>query len=1112
MRDQSADLITASTIDLVKQLIDSSSEVRSRKDKANRKRFAKMMSHPDAATLTMKLTDNVIRISGDKQSSQSLRNVVRHASVAGIGLFDYLAINLAAFTSVVAPRLVMRTVRWRIHQAAIGIILPAERDSLRTHIARRSAQHARLNVNVLGEAILGDAEALARCASIMDMIERPEVDYISVKISAIVCNIVTVDHEGSVRRVTERLRDIYRLAQRHHTFVNLDMEEFRDLAITVDVFTRLLDEPEFERMNAGIVLQAYLPDSHLVLDRLIAWARKRYTRAGGAIKIRIVKGANLAMEHVDAEMHGFTSAPYSTKAHVDASYLKMLDVLIRPENLGAIRIGVASHNLFHLAWTLKLAGIRNVQNILDIEMLEGMANAEAQAVTQVCGSVLLYTPITYKDDFPSAVAYLVRRLDENTAAENYLRASFTMTSSSLEFDDQRARFIAALSERHDISTVSRRHSATLVSEALNFRNSPDGDATNPRYREHIVEALINTCAQRSMHVPSGASSGDTPTAADSEQGLDPNDNGRVWYTYSIATPQQIDQVVATADAGLKKWGDLGAQTRGQILRRAADLIAQKREEIISIMARDAGKTVGEADPEVSEAIDFANFYAQAGAQIPPGSQPLGPILIVPPWNFPYAIPLGGVCAALSAGNTVILKPAPETVATARHIVECLWAAGVPHEVLQFLPCRDDETGKHLVTHPGIAAVVLTGAFETATMFTEWKPDLYLLAETSGKNAIVVTASADIDSAVKDIVQSAFGHAGQKCSAASLAIVDEEIYDNPAFLRQLTDAVQSLVIGSGTNLGTMVGPLIRPPNSQLLRALTTLDAHESWLVQPEQRDAQGYLWSAGIKLGVQPGSWSHLNEWFGPVLGIMKSPDLETSVKWQNAIPYGLTAGISSLDSGECEFWIDSVQAGNLYVNRSITGAVVGRQPFGGWRRSSVGPTAKAGGPHYVEQLRLWSPLTDHHTFISHGTAWMTSTGRVTHATSSLRSELNYLRYRPYQGGIVARLDDQSDSATQAVLTWLDSLPEVTVHLSQSESINELLHRIASGRLVVEKVRWLSAQPAPVKELLSLGVSLDPRPIANIPEIEIPRWLHEQSIAITHHRHGNIGAGPEISIL
>jgi RHH-type proline utilization regulon transcriptional repressor/proline dehydrogenase/delta 1-pyrroline-5-carboxylate dehydrogenase len=1103
------DHLTNTTIALVSHLLTQSDRTRSRRDEANRKRFARLLKDPSAVALTMSLTDEVMRMSSMRNAAKTLRRTAKTAGVSGLGLFDYAGIKAASAFSHIAPSLVMKIVHKRVRMAANGIILPAEKSPLAKHITRRTGEEARLNINVLGEAVLGEGEAEQRLNSVIEMIQRPGVNYASVKISSITSQLITIDHLGSIERVANQLRLLYRQSLETGTFINLDMEEFRDLEITVAVFKKLLDEPEFEAMNAGIVLQAYLPESHGEFADLVAWARVRHERTGGTIKIRLVKGANLAMEKAEAELHGWIPAPYESKSDVDASYARLIDVALDPAHADAVRIGIASHNLFHLAWAIEVARTRGVENQIDIEMLEGMANAEALAVAGQTGRVLLYTPVTRHEDFPAAVAYLVRRLDENTSEENYLRASFDMSVDNDKFKEQQGRFLISIAERHTISTESRRHHPKRhdSENAFNdgkFENQSDADATNPEFREQLDAAFARHYESDDVRIPLQIM-GEFLTRSEVEVGTDPSVNGAPWYTYSIASKEDIDLAVSTARAHIAEWDALGARGRGKILGEAAVLMEAERAETIAIMSRDAGKTLSEADPEVSEGIDFARFYALDSLDKCVDSTPLGIVLVVPPWNFPYAIPMGGVCSALAAGNAVILKPAPETVATAWQIVRQLWDAGVPQHVLQFVPTRDDGDGLHLVTHSGIDGVILTGSFDTAEMFTSWKPEIRLMAETSGKNSILISAAADIDSAVKDLVQSAFGHAGQKCSAASLAIIEESIYRNPSFLAQLKDAVESLNVGAGRSYSTTVGPVIHPPTGSLQRALTTLDEGENWLVQPKQLDPSGHLWSPGVKLGVAPGSWSHRNEWFGPVLGIMVAPNFETAIAWQNAVDYGLTAGVHSLDEKECEQWIARVEAGNLYVNRGTTGAVVNRQPFGGWKRSSVGPTSKAGGANYLNNLRDWNVLTSVNEVIQSSTSWWERIGSKAIDHAGLHVERNYQRYLPSRREIVVRVDNTTSKDWMAYIAWIDDKINTKIMISSGnhETPEDLLRRIPS----VDKVRWLTDEIAPTVELLSKGISIDRRPLAQRGDIEMPRWLLEQSVSITNHRYGNIGAGP-----
>ena len=1114
--DSAIDNLAVAAVENARALIAESLPNLKRYDKASRKRFTRLFKDPKAISVTVSLTDEVMRITSAKDSVRILRKAAKDSTVAGFGLFNTFGLKLIASISRVLPKPVLFAVHTQVKLLSKGIILPAESKILSRQIKKRAKKGIRLNINVLGEAVLGEDEANERFERVMQMMQRPEVDYVSVKLSSVASQIISLDRNGTLERVSEKLRHIYRTSIATNTFVNLDMEEFRDLRLTVDAFKLVLNEGEFKNLYAGLVLQAYLPESHEVFAELVDWSLERHKQSGGVVKIRLVKGANLAMEKAEAELHGWVAAPYQSKADVDASYSRLLDTALRSEHAKAVRIGVASHNLFHIAFALEIAKKRNVMEQLDLEMLEGMANPEALAIAKRSMRILLYAPVTRADDFASAVAYLVRRLDENTAVENYLRSSFEIGTNPAKFNEQSDRFLASASQRHEISTESIRHKNHKFEINDGFENAPNADITKLDFLNKLdkeIAAVLKLPIEEIPIVIDGKEIFDRTQI----EGNDPGDNAKVWYKYSVAKLSDIDTAVKVAKKSVVGWNEIGGNDRAVILKKFGQIAHDEQEESIAIMSRDAGKTVSEADPEVSEAIDFANYYALSAISLDleRQSSPVGVVVVVPPWNFPYAIPTGGICAALAAGNTVIFKSAPETVATSWHLVNQLWKAGVPKSVLQFVSTEDNEVGQALVSHEDVNAVILTGGYSTALLFASWRNELNLLAETSGKNSMVLTACCDIDVAVKDLVHSAFGHAGQKCSAASLAIVDKNIYENPNFKKQLIDAVKSLKVGPGYNYSTMVGPIIKSAESNLQRALTQLDEGEQWLLKPEQLDEAGLLCSPGVKTGVKPGSWSHLNEWFGPVLAIMVSPDLETSVNWQNATDYGLTAGIQSLDPKECEYWIENVEAGNLYVNRGVTGAIVNRQPFGGWRRSSVGATAKAGGANYVATLRNWNQMKHFLPMKEAANKWLKSTGEMAIDHSGLSVEQNIQRYRRFKKGFLVRIESGTSKDELDFLNWLKVDLGVITRLSSDslipglanlvvESADEFAHHAKE----FDRVRWLSAEVPPVNELMKNGISCDRRPITSRGDIEISRWFLEQSVSITQHRYGNTNAGPK----
>jgi RHH-type proline utilization regulon transcriptional repressor/proline dehydrogenase/delta 1-pyrroline-5-carboxylate dehydrogenase len=622
----------------------------------------------------------------------------------------------------------------------------------------------------------------------------------------------------------------------------------------------------------------------------------------------------------------------------------------------------------------------------------------------------------------------------------------------------------------------------------------------------------------------------------------------------LADRAQIDRALEAARAGQAAWAARPAAERRARLEAAATTLARRRGDLIGAMMVDGAKAATEADPEVSEAIDFARYYARAlgpddvvdGARM----EPLGVVVVAPPWNFPLSIPAGGVLAALAAGNAVLLKPAPEAVLVGWHLARALWEAGVPREALQFVTVQDGEVGRELITDPRVDGVILTGSVETARRFLGWRPEMALFAETSGKNAIVVTALADRDQAIRDLVRSAFGHDGQKCSAASLAICEAEVYDDPAFRRQLRDAAASLAVGSVWEPASRVTPLTQPPGEALRRALTTLDPGEEWLLPPRELSTVPPLWSPGIKLGVRPGSFFHLTECFGPVLGLMRAADLDEALALVDEIPFGLTSGIQSLDDREIGRWLERVPAGNLYVNRHITGAIVARQPFGGWKASSMGPGAKAGGPNYVAQLGRWrqaelpvreEPLppalatrlarclaagdgaaadTLRASAASYARAWREHFGRE-HEWVRLQGERNLFRYRPC-GSVLVRGESATAAGRLALgqvmlaadvcgvpveislaagdaRDWLAAAFEGPVAVEPEAGLLSRLGGRGVERLravaPISREAWAAAHAAGV-------VVLDSAPLA-AGRLELRAYLREQAISRTVHRYGNV---------
>ncbi|GAA1227643.1 RHH-type proline utilization regulon transcriptional repressor/proline dehydrogenase/delta 1-pyrroline-5-carboxylate dehydrogenase [Microbacterium phyllosphaerae] len=1045
-------------------------------------RLAGVLQDANGLPFTLGFVDGVMRPESLGAAASQLHRI---APIVPDFLPWYLrsAVRLGGGVAQILPSPVVPIARRVLRDMVGHLVVDARPAKLGPAIERIRESGARLNLNLLGEAVLGEAEAQRRLDGIHDLIRRPDVDYVSVKVSAIISHISMWAFDEVVDAVVERLLPLYLTAASDRTFINLDMEEYRDLDLTIAVFTRVLEDPRLEGIEAGIVLQAYLPDALPALQQLTAWARDRVDRGGAPIKVRLVKGANLAMERVESQMHGWEQATYDTKLDTDANYLRCLDWALRAENIDAVHLGIAGHNLFGIAYAWLLAGERGLRGLaadgtaagqppIEFEMLLGMAQGQVQAVSREVGEVLLYVPVVKPDEFDVAISYLVRRLEENASNDNFLSAAFRLGDDESLFVREQDRFLDALdrSTSPTLQVGALRTQDRLAPVHESVRPAPAAVAPEEGLTKAVLgisrgsddsgEPFLETAvyAPRELDEGTGGAPGFENTA-DSDPSLPVN---REWAreihariadsTLGAATIEAAriddDAVLESTIAGVRDagahWGARPAAERADVLLRAAAALEARRGELIEVAAAETGKVFAEADIEVSEAVDFARYYAAKARELDAVAgaafEPARVTVVTPPWNFPLAIPAGGVLAALAAGSGVVFKPAPQSRRCAAVIAETLWEVGVPRDVLALVDIEEGDLGRTLIAHESVDRVILTGSWETAALFRSWRPDLPLLAETSGKNAMIITPSADLDLAVSDLVRSAFGHAGQKCSAASLAILVGPVGRSKRFARQLADATRSLHVGWPTDPRAEVGPVIERPQGKLAWALTELEGEEQWLIEPAVSvdDESGRLWRPGIRVGVQPGSRFHTEEFFGPVLGIMHAPTLERAIEMQNAVAYGLTAGLHTQDPAELSLWLDRVQAGNLYVNRGITGAIVQRQPFGGWKRSSVGPGTKAGGPNYLVGLGTWrssgsgpvsstlhlrgldsriteliesaQPSLDYEAFewlrrsaLSDALAWDREFGQV-RDVSRLGIERNLFRYRPVPVAIRATAD------------------------------------------------------------------------------------------------------------
>ncbi|MDU1905945.1 MAG: bifunctional proline dehydrogenase/L-glutamate gamma-semialdehyde dehydrogenase [Dysgonomonas sp.] len=1159
---------TSDVLEWAKQFLNKAEKELTPEEIKEQKKFASLVQTPANKTLLSKMLDESSQIRDNKKLAKRMKQLIEEYGVPDFfNSFDRMTLKLFTSFGYLFDGISIPLFKDRLRKETNKIIIAEERPTLTRHLGARWKGHIGQNVNLLGEVVLGDAEADHRYHHYLEALKEPDINYISIKLSGIYAQIKPLSYEENKKELCERVARIYQQAidnlyteqdgTKRAKFVNLDMEEYKDTELTLDVFETVLSMPQFKDYTAGIVVQAYLPDAGLFQKRLLDFAKKRVAAGGAPLKMRLVKGANLQMETIISSLKGWANPVLPTKIDVDANYMYILDVALQPENAKALHVGVASHNFFSIGYAYLLSEKNGVTDYVTFEMLEGMANHLPRVMRNFRRQIILYTPVVKKEHFLNAVSYLVRRLDENTGKDNFLSYSFNLKLDSPHWNFLANQFLEAYKKKDSVVPQAfrkqNRNEKPIPIQDMNiFHNEPDTDLDLHWNREWALNTLKKWETEvndSNFKIPVQIGEKEIVTEHKKKY-YDRSRNDEVCFCEaSLSSMEHVKEIISIAEEDKSKWRQTTLDERNKILHQVAENLSANRGNLIGCMSAITGKTFMEGDVEISEGIDFCRFYPitmKAFADLETVSYaPKGTILVIPPWNFPFAIPVGGVASSLAGGNTVILKPATVALPIAWQFAKCFWDAGVPKDVLQVVCTADRDSLSYLTSHPSVKHIILTGGTDTAFRLLENSPRTPLSAETGGKNAIILTGNGDQDHAILNIVSSAFSNAGQKCSACSLLLVDKKIYNDENFKSKLKDAVTSMHTGSAWNSDTIVGPMITNDNDKLLHAIENLEEGESWLVAPEFLDEKRYILKPCVKWGVKPDSYTFRNELFAPLLAVVCIDDLKQGIEYVNSSEYGLTSGLQSLDEEEQEIWKNSIEAGNLYINRGITGAIVNRQPFGGMKRSAFGGGIKAGGVNYVscfvefeekEKLpdvlgnsRLTDLVSDEHSkkrlsyaAINYPQVWEKEFA-LERDVNHIYGESNIFRYLPLKNCIlrVQPEDDLADifliiGAAKTTSTPLTiSIPE---NDNKTNSIKKAASVLGNTSVIIQKesdfiaamdkyerIRACSNNISEdvYKQAAKLGKHIaSEKPLAE-GRIELLHYLKEQSIAYEYHRYGSI---------
>ncbi|HMD54983.1 MAG TPA: proline dehydrogenase family protein, partial [Phycisphaerae bacterium] len=889
-----------------------------------------------------------------------------------------------------------RLAQWGLHHARHGLqahLIAAAVHALCRRMARRfiAGENLRQTIgvlnrlwrnsmgftlDVLGETVTGEKKAMQYQRQYLELIgaltsacrswnanshpigRQPKVQ-LSIKASALYSQMRSVDVDGGVAAIKARLRDIFRAARDAGAAITLDMEQFDLRYMTLQVFYELLNESEFRQWaDAGIAMQAYLKDTPEQLEQIVQWAKQR----GTPVLVRLVRGAYWDYEIMLALQNNWPIPVWEHKSQTDRCYERCLEFLLR--NHTVVRTAVGTHNLRSICLAMLIARDAGLDSEdYEFQMLYGMGDHIKESLVRRGQALRVYVP--YGPLLPG-IAYLVRRLLENSSNESFLKLS---TQLQMPPD----QLLAAPAEE-PVQAVELPQ-AVNDPASVPFTNAPLRRFSNP----HVQSLFAGNLKELSNSLPIAV----TPFVAGRNiatdihmTGVNPSHPSVIVSQVICSGEQHVKLAVDAARSALEDWAQMPVRQRAAQIIKAADWLSAHRDQAAALEIHEAGKPWAEADADVVEAIDHMVYNAKQAVRLleiqqfnVPGEQniyeylPHGTAAVIAPWNFPLAIPAGMVTAALVAGNTVILKPAPQTPATAQLLLRALAYAGLPPGVMNFLPGNDD-VGKTLVTSPAINLIAFTGSesvgrwiYSSAAGVAPGQTHLkHVIVEMGGKNAVIVDSDADLDEAVLAVTASAFGYAGQKCSACSRVIVVGDVYKR--FVEDLADAAGSLKIGPVDDPSTFMGPVIDGDAHDRILRVIQRGVGEAKLIFQGRVDEKldGFFVPPTIFANVSPESFLAREEIFGPVLAVFHVDSFEQAVALANNTSYGLTGGVMSRNPHHIAFGRRHLQVGNLYVNRKITGAVVGRQPFGGMKMSGAG--SRAGGPDYLWQFVQGRTITE----------------------------------------------------------------------------------------------------------------------------------------------------------
>ena len=943
------------------------------------------MGHEDFKVQLFRFIDVLPCLTTEKMLNDHIREYfARDQNVPAV-------LRLGAKSAGIGGRLGMKvlgkTIRKNLENMALQFVIGQTIPDTVKNLGRLRGKGFAFTLDILGEATVSEKEAdlyAGNYVALLEALKQAQPDWaalgtsdsaldwghspktnVSIKPSALYSQINPADFEGSVGHILDRLRPVYRKVVGSNGFMCIDTEMRKYKEITFELYRRLRSNAEFrDYPHLGLAMQVYLRNSDRDIDLMLDWARRQRL----PISIRLVKGAYWDYEVVAARQSGWPVPVYTIKAETDAAFERSAEKILRNHDI--CHLACASHNVRSACSVMELARVLGVpEDRYEFQVLYGMAEPFRNALLKMTGRVRLYCP---QGALLPGMAYLIRRLLENTSNESFLRQTF---AEGRELEQLLKAPRISVGQASGKVAEERPDRVESQSERGAFSNEPFADFSLAEVREAFAAAIAKVKKKLGRTYPLfiGGEEITTRTLVDSVNPARPDEIvGRVCQ----AGTKEIQTAVSAAQDAFQAWRDTCPRKRAGYLVKAAEIARKRIYDLAAWQVLEAGKQWKQAYNDVCEAIDFLEYYAREMVRLArprylgdaPGEvneyfyQPKGIAAVIAPWNFPLAISCGMCAAALAAGNCVLYKPSNQTPVVGNTLLQILQEAALPPGAFNYTPGSGAVIGDFLVDHPQVSLIAFTGSVEVGLRIIEraartpenQRAVKKVVAEMGGKNAIIIDDDADLDEAVPHVIDSAFAYQGQKCSACSRVIVLDTIYDR--FVERLIDAARSARIGPAEEPANFMGPVIDQFARKTILQYIEIAQEEGTILYSSNVPDGGYYVPITIVEGITPEHRLAQEEIFGPVLAVMRVRDFDQAIDWANSTRFALTGGLFSRNPRHLERCRREFRVGNLYFNRGCTGAIVERQPFGGFKMSGVG--SKAGGPDYLLQFMDTRTVTE----------------------------------------------------------------------------------------------------------------------------------------------------------